>query len=87
MLQYLQERIPTEFVEPAKLFVFNLLRTMLCNIRRKKGLESQDQSQVSEINNADAKKKMPVRIIMSSLRGGKTIFLPKMLLTAFARPS
>lgn len=89
MLKYLQGRIltPTEFMEPAKLFVFNLLCTVLCNSRRKKGLESQHQCQVSEINNADAKKKMPARIIVSSLRGGKSIFLPKMLQTAFARAS
>jgi len=89
MLKCLQGRIltPTEFMEPAKLFVFNLLCTVLCNIRRNKGLESQHQSQVSETNHADAKKKIPAGIIMFSLRGGKTIFLPKTLLTAFARTS
>lgn len=58
---------------------------MLCDIRRKKGLQSQHQCQGSEINNLDAEKKMPGRIIMPSLGGGRTIFLPKPLLTAFAR--
>lgn len=37
------------------------------------------------INNADGKEKMSAKIIMSSFRGRKTIFLPKMLLTATSR--
>lgn len=53
MLRCLQDRILTvsEFIEPAQLFVFNLLCThcVLCNIRRKPGAGSQHQSQVSEI--------------------------------------
>lgn len=39
---------------------------------------------MSEINIADAKKKMPATIIMDSYRGVKTSFLPNMLLTVFA---
>lgn len=58
---------------------------MLCNIRRKEGLESQHQCLGSEINNSDAEKKIPARIITSSLGEGRTIFLPKPLLPLLDR--